>query len=243
MLNRKPTHESGSFSSLDYRLPGYEAEAPKKSKSTLRKWGERVVAAATLGAAGFGLIEAVSHSVESDRKEAVAVGEEFKKAIEPAAQELAEAAKKGYEASKKDGYMLEDRDDPTKHNLSFRHTFEDGSSYNITATIGENDKGEADTSKVERAEITRMSAGDTQTSMITFELEDDVMDGQSQWVASSGVATKGMRGQAVTTEYHGGTYENKDQSVEFAKEFAADASKELAEIAKKTQSDLEKPAA
>lgn len=241
-MSNKNKQEFGLHNSPDYRIPGYEEE-PKSKDSRLRKWGKRALVGLMSAGAGLGLIEAATTSMENNRKEAVAVGEEFRQAIQPAAQELAEAAKAGYEQSNKAGYMLEDKDDPTKHNLSFRHTFKDGSSYNITATIGENDNGEADTSKVERAEITRVSAGDTQTSMITFELEDDVMDGQSQWVASSGVATKGLKTQAATTEYHNGTYENKDQNIELAKEYAADASKELAEIAKKAQSDLEKPAA
>jgi hypothetical protein len=251
------THESPYYSSPDYHYPSdTEQRKPEslfskfmdktrdlRDKMRDKKVGRKAVAGVLMAGAAWGTVEAVSASNESDRQEAVAVGEQFKDAIQPAAKNLADAAKTGYYKSKNDGYLLESSNDPSKYNLSFHHTFKDGSSYKITAVVGENDKGEADTSKVERAEIIQESVDDLQTSVLTFELDDDVMNGEQQWVASSGLVTKGMDTLGVTTKYFGGAYEDKDQSLELAKKQAKEASDDLTEIAKKTASDNEQTAA
>ena len=204
-----------------------------RGKMRDRKVGRKVVAGALAAGAVWGVGEATSTSNERDRQEAVAVGKEFKTAIEPA------AAKEGYEKSPQDGYMVKDSDDPSKYSISFHHTFKDGSTYKITATVGEtlgeNNQSKPDTSKVKRAELTEKN--DHKTSMHTFELKDNVMDGESQWVASGVVATKGMDAIGSTTEYDGSVYLDKDGRVESAKRQAADVSEELAAIAKKTASD------
>lgn len=273
MSKEKQTYESGSivrgglgvterhladYGSADYQLP-YNNGEQRESRSLLsrmkekvsdlrdnmrgKKIGRKAVASVLAAGAVWGAGEAISASNESDRKEAVAVGEAFKDAIQPAAKNLADAAMAGYEKSKDDGYLVESRNDPSKYNLSFHHTFKDGSSYKITAVVGENEKGEADTSKVERAEIIQESVDDLQTSVLTFELDDDVMNGESQWVASSGLVTKGMDTLGVTTKYFGGAYENKDQSLELARKQAKEASDDLTEIAEKTVADNEQIAA
>lgn len=245
-------HDTHNHASPNYQLPHkaeqHESESlfsrAKDKLDGLRDWmrgkkiGRKVVGGVLLAAAAPAVGEAIAASNESERQEAVAVGEEFKAVIEPAAEQLADAAMTGYEQSKNDGYLLEDKKDNTKHHLSFRHTFKDGSSYNITATIGEDAEGKPDTSKVQRAELTELNK--YQTSMYTFELKDNVMNGEPQWVASGGVHSEGMDPIASTTEYIGSAYQDKDQKVESAKSYAARSDKELTELAKKTEADNDK---
>jgi hypothetical protein len=240
MSRKTQIHEPSPFTLSEYQFPkseGFE-DQPKKSESRLRKWGKRAIVSLAAAGALFGAERGVSASIDDSRQEVVEVNQRFEPVLKPVAEQMAKDAIDKYEQSQAEkwpdaqgnGYVLESTKDPTKFNLSFNGHLADGSEYTINATVGEDEQGKPDASKVERAELRETTPDNLQTSVTTIGLNDDALDGGAYWGASSALATKGIDSKGYNSFYYGRSYEDLDKKVETAKTIAHSAKEKLGDI-------------